>query len=107
MSHNSIEELKNIRLRNLNNVIVAQLNINSIRNKFQFLSYYVCGNIDILLITETKLDITFPSSQFLLKGYSEPFRLDRNQHGGGLLVYRREDIPCLIAKVQNICNLIG
>ena len=30
----------------------------------------------------------------MLPGYSSPIRLDRNQHGGGLLVYVREDIPC-------------
>ena len=54
--------------------------------------------IDIFLISETKLDSSFPSGQFVIKGYSTPFRLDRNQNGGGLLVYVREDIPCKILK---------
>ena len=44
---------------------------------------------------EAKLDKSFPSGQFFLHGYSELFRLDRNQSGGGLLVLIREDIPCL------------
>ena len=30
---------------------------------------------DIFLISETKLDSSFPSGQFLIKGYSTPFRL--------------------------------
>ena len=52
--------------------------------------------IDIFLISETKLDSSFPSEQFVIKGHSTPFRLDRNQNGGGLLFYVREDIPCKI-----------
>ena len=54
--------------------------------------------IDIFLISETKLDSSFPSGQFVIKGYSTPFRLDRNQNGGGLLLYVREDIPRKILK---------
>ena len=53
----------------------------------------VIGNkIDILLISETKLD-TFPLSQFILEGFTPPYRLDRTEHGGGLLLFIREDIP--------------
>ena len=45
------------------------------------------------MISETKLDESFPIGQFLKKGFSTPFRLDRNCHGGGILLYIREDIP--------------
>ena len=37
-------------------IIVSHLNINSIRNKFDALSFIIDTNIDILLISETKLD---------------------------------------------------
>ena len=47
----------------------------------------------MLAIAETKIDGTFTTSQFLLDGFSKPFRLDRNQHGGGLLIYVREGVP--------------
>ena len=30
----------------------------------------------------------------MIDGYSLPFREDINSHGGGLLIYAREDIPC-------------
>ena len=50
--------------------------------------------VDILVLTETKLDNSFPTNQFLIEGYSKPFRLDRSRNGVGLLVYIREDIPC-------------
>ena len=53
----------------------------------------VVGKIDILLISETKLDDSFPSSQFYIPGFGSPFRLDRSMHGGGLLLYVRNDIP--------------
>ena len=45
------------------------------------------------MISETKIDANFPIGQYLLNGYSTPFRLDRNAHRGGILLYVREDIP--------------
>ena len=50
-------------------------------------------HIDVLMVAETKIDHSFPKGQFFIQGYSEPFRLDRNSNGGGLLVYVKEDIP--------------
>ena len=37
-------------------LIIAHLNISSIRNKFDSLSFITENNVDILLISETKLD---------------------------------------------------
>ena len=56
------------------------------------------GKIDIFLITETKLDKSFPSGQFEIKGYSTAFRVDGNQNAWSLLLYVREDISCKILK---------
>ena len=56
------------------------------------LKVLISKNLDILVITETKLDSTFPVTQFLIEGYKS-YILDRNRHGGGILVYVREDIP--------------
>ena len=47
----------------------------------------VTMEIDILIITETKFDDSFPASQFLIQGFCTPFRLDRNKNGGGILLY--------------------
>ena len=85
--------LKSIRIRNLNKIVIGHLNINSLRNKFDFLVTQVKGYIDILVISETKLDERFPIGQFLIDGYRVPFRLDRNENGGGILLYVRDDIP--------------
>ena len=87
------EILKNLRLKNVNRLICAQLNINSLRNKFESLINIINNNIDILMISETKLDISFPTGQFHIHGFSEPYRFDRNSSGGGILLYIREDIP--------------
>jgi len=50
-------------------------------------------NIDIVCLAETKLDDSFPSSNFLIPGYSSPYRLDINSRSGGLLTYIKETIP--------------
>ena len=103
VDHITNADLKSLRIRNLNKIVVGHLNINSIRNKFDFLAHQVKGNIDVLMISETKLDESFPPSQFFLDGYSVPFRLDRNGNGGGILLYIRDDLSSkLLSMNKNI-----
>ena len=84
---------KNLRLSNVNRVIIGNLNINSLTNKFDQLKEIVLEYIDILVITETKLGNTFSNTQFLVSGFSKPFRLDRNRKGCGVMIYVRKNIP--------------
>ena len=56
------------------------------------------------MISETKIDDTFPESQFLIEGFSKPFRLDRTAKGGRILLYIREDIPCKYIKQITLNN---
>ena len=49
-------------------------------------------NIDIFMVTETKLDDSLPASQFNIKGFSTPFRLDWNKNGRGIILYIRSYI---------------
>ena len=93
--------LKSIRIRNLNRIVIGHLNINSLRNKFDFLVTQVKGYIDILMTSETKLDESFPIGQFFIDGYSVPFRLDRNENGGGILLYVRDDIPSKLLSMNS------
>ena len=53
------------------------------------------------MISETKLDESFPIGQFLIDGCSVPFRLDRNKNGGGILLYVREDIPSKLLSMNS------
>ena len=65
-------------------IIVGHVNIDLIRNKFDALSFIIDTNIDILLISETKLDDSFFSAQVRLRGFCTPYRLDRK---GGVGFY--------------------
>ena len=73
--------------------MIAYLNIHSIRNKLTALKEVISDCIDILIIAETKLDESFPTSQLDITSYIPPLRVDRNQHGGGILIYIKEGIP--------------
>ena len=50
------------------------------------------NNIDVLLLSETMIDSSFPKAQFEIDGFTV-YRRDRNEDGGGLLLYVRDDIP--------------
>ena len=93
--------LTSLRKDNPDRLIFAQLNINSIRNKFDYLSDLVKGKVDVLLISETKIDDSFPKGQFLIQGFSAPYRLDRNCQGGGLMLFVREDIPSNLLTIED------
>ena len=77
------EDLKSglcsLKLRNVNRLIFVQININSIRNKFELLFSLVSNNTDVLLISETRIENTFPVSQFCVPGYQSRAKyLERN-----------------------------
>ena len=51
--------LQTIRKNNLNKLTFPHLNINPIRNKFDSLADVIKDNIDILMISECKVDNSF------------------------------------------------
>ena len=76
----------------MNRLVIGEINVNGLQNKIDALKLLVIDHLDILVIIETKLDSSFPTAQFMIDGFSSPFRLDRNKFGGGIIVYVREDI---------------
>ena len=52
------------------------------------------GNIDIIVVNESKIDASFTQQQLAIDGYHLPYRRDRNAFGGGIMIFIREDIPC-------------
>ena len=52
----SLRKIKEIRIGNTITLITYNLNINSIRNKFKHLKETVLKYIDILVVTEAKLE---------------------------------------------------
>ena len=81
----TLEHLNELRLKNVNKLVISHLNINPLSNKFDHLKLIIKNKVDILVITETKLDSSFPDSQFKSDGFRQPYRLDRNKHGGGVI----------------------
>ena len=100
-SHNYINFLNTLRIENINRLIIGHININSIRNKFELLKEQIQGKIDILMVSETKLDNSYPTNQFMIEGFGTPYRLDRNKNGGGIMLYIRDDIPSQLLKKEN------
>ena len=68
-----------------------ETNLSYFQNKF---------NVDVIMISETKIDDSFPVGQFLIEGFCTPYRLDRNSKGGGILLYVRDDIPSNLITVD-------
>ena len=56
--HDEKISLKGIRMKNLRGLIIAYLNINSLRNKFESLKFLIGTNVDVLVIAETKVNGT-------------------------------------------------
>ena len=98
------EKLKKTRLNNPNRLIIAPLNINSLRKKVDSLVQMLHNNLDIPLTSETKIDFSFPTAQFELEDYTT-YRLDRNTIGGGILLYIREDIPPTLLNSKYVINI--
>ena len=59
------------------------------------------GHVDVLCISETKLDSSFPDAQFAVEHFSL-YWSDRNAHGGGILCYIKSNIP---HRIRNDCAL--
>ena len=79
----------------------AHLSINSIRNKYELLKDPVKVNIDILMISQTKIDDIFPQSQFLIERFRTPHRLYHDSNGVGIHLYVREDIHFKLIAIEN------
>ena len=55
----------------------------------------------MLLISEPKLNDTSPQGQFVINGFRAPFREDRNDKGGGLLLFLKDRVPCRRRRIDS------
>ena len=104
-ANDCISVLKALRSDNSDKLVFAHININSIRNKFEFLSTQVKDNVDVLMISKTKIDNSFPVSNFVIDGFSTPYRLDCDSNGGAVILYVREDIPSNLFATDEINHI--
>ena len=65
-----LNKWKATRVANINKWMIGHININSIRCKSEMLSNSIKYNLDILMISETMLDLTFPFNQFTTEEYA-------------------------------------
>ena len=100
------EVFSSFHRNNLNKIILAQLNINFLRSKFDLLFDVMAGNVDVFMISETKINETFPSSQFLIAGHAPCYRLDRNCNRGGILFYNPEDTPSRLIEIYRFTEYL-
>ena len=80
----TFKKIKQQRVKNANNAIIGHLNINSFKNKFVF-AEEIIQVFDIFLLSEFKLDNTFPTNLFQINDY-KIFRYDRNRFWGELFL---------------------
>ena len=57
----SVRSIRNVLKRNSKRIILGHLNINPIKNKFDLLNDQIERNVDIMVISETKFDESFPN----------------------------------------------
>ena len=87
----SKENLSILPKRNIDKIVVVHVNINSLRNKFDSLIGQIKVNIDILMVSLTKLDDSFLIGPFIIKGFGVPYRVDRDGNGGRIMLSVREE----------------
>ena len=101
-----LEMLRDDRLKLLRNPLIAFLNINSLKNKVIDLEEILKDlPLDYIVISETKLDESFPNSQCKLNGYEVRARRDRHKHGDGLIEFVRQGFICeRLKKYESNCS---
>ena len=87
------KNIHNLRTQNPKKVLMGHLNINSIPNKFQGIMDLIGNHLDVFLISETKIDDSFPDSQFYYNGFAAPYRRDRALGGGALMLFVNQNLP--------------
>ena len=85
--------LNKFKLKNKSRLVIGHLNINSLPGKFGQLKLIIGKNIEILVITKTKIYSIFPRSEFIIDEFSMPYRFDRNRLGRGVIDHVCDDIP--------------
>ena len=89
-----------VREKNISQPMIGQLNINSIRNNFYFLEYEASKHLDITDIRDKNWWV-ISLTQFLLDGFSGPYRLCCCANGGGKPLHVRYDVSsCLLAECK-------
>ena len=90
-----LQQLQKDRLKH-KNPLIGYLNINSIRSKITGLRVIMktLSLDDYLILSETKIEESFPTSQFNVEGYEIRARRDQDKYVGGLIEFVRRGLIC-------------
>ena len=95
MNSVDLQSLKSAQSDNTENPMIGYLNINNLQNKIidlrEFLKHI---SLDYFVLSETKLDNSFPCAQFQISDYEIRARRDRNKNGGGLIKLVKKGLIC-------------
>ena len=79
-----LQQLQEDRLKHPKNQLIGYLNINSLRNKITDLRVIMKTlSLDYLILSETKIDESFPTSQFNVKVMKSELGVIEIKFGGG------------------------
>ena len=71
------------------------IDINGLRKKIPDLRLIIHDvPIGYFVISETKLDNSFPNAQLTINNYEIRARRDKDKHGGGLIEFVRKGLTC-------------
>ena len=88
-----IGKLFSLRTEYHNHPLIGFLNISSLRNKIIDLTVLMERCLtDVLVIEETKINSDSKTESFLVSNYQKHMRRERNEFGGGFMLYARKSV---------------
>ena len=97
----SDEELSTILMKYSKNLKIGHINTNSVAGFkfFELKSLILKSLFDIIVISECKVDHSFPDSHFYIKGF-RLYRKDRHRFGGGVFIYVRRGL--MVTRIHDL-----
>ena len=94
-------ELSTILMKYSKNLEIGHININSVAGFkfFELKSLILKSLFDIIVISECKVDHSFPDSHFYIKGF-RLYRKDRDRFGGGVFIYVRRGL--IVTRIHDL-----
>ena len=98
--------LHDLRFEYPKNLLCGYLNINSLGNKIHDLRVIIHGvTLDYFVISETKLDNSFPNAQLAMSNYGIRARRDRDKHGCSSIDFESKGLICKRLRKYELLNI--
>ena len=102
----NLQMLHDLRFECPKKLLCGYLNINSLRNKRHDLRLIIYDvSLDYFVISETKLDNSFPNAQLTIINHEISARRDRDKRGVGLIEFVRKGLICKSLRKYESLNM--